>query len=206
LRRFVGFAEGPPQGTVLSAGSLDVENRLAPIVKTALVRKGYVADAGDTASCTNNTASVQLNCTAPCTDDLSNIGTGDFHVSVAVTTKQFGPAAILSQRPVCDHSMFWDLHLVGGGTLEMETDDGLAPGDYTVITTAATVNDGNPHLVVAQRVGGLLTISIDGVVSGTQASSPANFGALVPMALGTDVCVPYAGFVGTIANVCVASP
>jgi Domain of unknown function (DUF4136) len=41
-----GFAEGPPQGTVLSAGSLDVENRLGSIVRTALVRRGYAENAG----------------------------------------------------------------------------------------------------------------------------------------------------------------
>jgi hypothetical protein len=116
-----------------------------------------------------------------------------------------GTAAILNQRPVCDHSMFWDLHLLTGGTLEMETDDGA--GDYTVLTTAGIlpVNDGNQHQVSVQRVGGMLTISIDGA-STPPVASLANFAGLVALRQGTNVCVGETANVVSFSNVCVASP
>jgi hypothetical protein len=163
-----------------------------------------VADSG--ASCTNNTATVQLTCTA-CTDDLSNIGTGDFRISLTLTTTQNALAAILNQRPTCNPGTFWDLRLNPGGVLEMETDDNGGLADLTTLVTTATVNDGNPHQVLVERVSGMLTVSIDGVSTAAVAST-ASLGALPPLQQGTDVCVgadPTTTFVGTIANVCVAS-
>jgi hypothetical protein len=167
---------------------------------TATVTAG-VADGG--ASCTNNTASVQLTCTA-CTGDLSNIGTGDFRISLALTTTQNAQAAILNQRPTCNAGTFWDLRLLAGGTLQMETDDNGGLATITTLQTTATVNDGNPHQVVVERVSGMLTVSIDGVSTG--AASNASLGALPPLQQGTDVCVGQDQttlFVGTIADVCV---
>ncbi|HSY20930.1 MAG TPA: DUF4136 domain-containing protein [Polyangiaceae bacterium] len=43
-----GFADGPPAGSQLSPGSLDVENRLRVLVAGARARKGYVESAGMT--------------------------------------------------------------------------------------------------------------------------------------------------------------
>jgi hypothetical protein len=174
-----------------------------------------VVDGGG-ASCTNNTASVQLTCTgsstaSSCAGDLSNIGTGDFHISLALTTLQNNTeTAVLNQRSFCGHSNFWDLHLLANGTLQIETDDTLVPepADYTVLPTTGIVNVGIQHQVLVDRVGGMLTISLDGVSSGPVASV-ANFGTLAPLQAGTDVCVQAGSgevnFVGTIAN-CVASP
>jgi hypothetical protein len=116
-----------------------------------------------------------------------------------------GTGAILNQRPICDHSMFWDLHLLAGGTLEMETDDG-SPTGYTVLTTAGTVNDGNSHQVSVQRVGGMLTISIDGTSTTGPVASNANFGALVALRQGLAVCAGESAGVVSIASVCVGSP
>ena len=39
-----GLADNPPTGFQVSSGSLDVENRLRPLVEGALARKGYAED------------------------------------------------------------------------------------------------------------------------------------------------------------------
>jgi hypothetical protein len=143
-------------------------------------------------------------CTA-CTGDLSNIGTGDFRISLTVTTTQKTEAAILNQRPICDPGMFWDLRMLASGGLEMETDDNGGLATITTVETTATVNDGNPHQVLVERVSGMLTVSIDGVSTAAVASN-ASLGALRPLQQGTDVCVGQDQttlFVGTIASVCV---
>jgi hypothetical protein len=201
---------GTGSGTFSNAtGASPTFTCTSPGPVTVTVAASIVGGGGG--SCTSNTASVQLTCTGtaapPCAGDLTGIATGDFHISLTLTTPPLWPdtGAILNQRPICDHSMFWDLHLLAGGTLEMETDDGVLPTDYTVVTTAATVNDGNPHQVLVQRMGGVLTILIDGVSSSPVASN-ASFGALVPLRQGTNVCVGENPNVVTIANVCVASP
>jgi hypothetical protein len=197
---------GTYSGTLSSAtGASPTFTCTTPGPVTVTVAASAVNGGG--ASCTNNTASVQLTClaTAGCPDDLSNIGTGDFHISFTVTTTQGVEASILNQRSGCFHGMFWDLSLLADGVLQMETDDSASGADYTVLTTAATVNDGNPHQVIVERVSGMLTVSV-GSVSTAAAASTANFGALVPLRQGTDVCTGDAPFAGSISNVCVTSP
>jgi hypothetical protein len=140
-----------------------------------------------------------------CTGDLSNVGAGDFLVTWTVTTTQTGLVALVNQRRTCAPSVFWDIRMTGG-LLEIEVDDVT---NYTnLFTTGATINDGRPHDVAARRVSGTLTASVDGVDVGSGASL-ASLGALPPLASGTDVCVTSsdgtAAFVGTLANVCVAS-
>jgi hypothetical protein len=60
------------------------------------------------------------------------------------------------------------------------------------------------------RVSGVLTIRIDGAVSGV-GSCTASLGALAPLRVGTDICgptsnPPTAASTGTISNVCITKP
>src|SRR5258706_9335725 len=87
-----------------------------------------------------------------CTGDLSNVGNGDFHVSFMLTTNQAGIVALASQRGICMHGRFWDVHLVNGA-ISPETDDGVR---YTSFNSTRTVNDGKPHAIVVARVAGTL--------------------------------------------------
>jgi len=158
-------------------------------------------------------------CAAPsdgsaCVDTLSNIGAGDFHIRLVVTTTETGLIALVDQRAICSLGMFWDLraypdHLV------FETDDGLqVTGHYTHFDVTNThINDGQPHCLVAQRVGRSVTVFVDGVPSGSVPSLSV-FGQLPPLMKGRDPCEgsPDAGkdgtkpFVGVMANLCITSP
>ena len=139
-----------------------------------------------------------------CTGDLSGVGTGDFQVSLSVTTQQPGLVALANQRAQCTPSVFWDIRM-NSGLLFVEVDD---VAHYTAIhTTGATINDGRAHAVAVRRIAGVLTVSVDGVDTGAQASL-ASLDALAPLATGTDSCVQSmdgtAAFSGQIAAVCVA--
>jgi hypothetical protein len=138
---------------------------------------------------------------ATCTDDLSGIGTGDFHISVTVTTTQAGPAALLNQRSACGHGMFWDLRLASGGGLQFETDDTTT---YVNLLGTHVVNDGKQHAITVARVSKSITVAVDGTptVSGASATS---FAKLSPLEKGVDPCDGHgtSAFSGTLANPCV---
>jgi hypothetical protein len=140
-----------------------------------------------------------------CTGDLSNIGTGDFRIAFSLSSTLASSAAILNQRSVCGHGVFWDVRLGGtnGSAIRVETDDGTNYTDLNSVGTA--VNDGKTHNVVVTRVAGTLAIAIDGAASGSSASNSA-LGQLALLVTGTDVCVGQLGcvaFAGTLSNVCV---
>ena len=119
-----------------------------------------------------------------CSQDLSNIGAGDFSVSFSLRTTQAGLVALLNQRTACSPSTFWDVRL-SSGEIQVETDDGAS---YVQLTsTGPELDDGALHVLLVDRIGGTVTIYVDGVASGN-ASSSSSLGALPPLATGTDVC------------------
>jgi hypothetical protein len=158
---------------------------------------------------------------APCVNgvtDLSNIGTGDFHISFRVATTQTGWVALLNQRSTCYFGMYWDISQCGAGVacpegaLIVQTDDTpTSSATYQTVHSTATINDGNLHDVEVARVSGVLTIQIDGAVSGTGPSA-ASLGAMPALRIGTSVCgaansPPFAAFAGTmLSDVCITSP
>jgi hypothetical protein len=164
----------------------------------------------------SNSMDASVACALPgdgsaCVDTLSNIGAGDFHIRLVVTTTETGLIALVDQRAICTLGMFWDLraypdHLV------FETDDGLQ-GHYTHFDVTNThVNDGQPHCLVAQRVGRSVTVFVDGVPSGP-VPSLAVLGQLPPLMKGRDPCEGTDSghdgtkpFVGVIANLCITTP
>jgi hypothetical protein len=140
-----------------------------------------------------------------CSGDLSNIGSGDFRVSFVITTTQTQFAALVNQRAVCAHAVFWDVRMTTGGLLAVETDDDT---NYTPLTSSgAKVNDGRPHDVLVQRAAGTLTVYVDGVASGA-APSIASFGQLPPLRSGADACTAAIDgtmtFTGTLTDLCVS--
>jgi hypothetical protein len=142
----------------------------------------------------------------PCTGNLSNVGTADFHVSLTVTTTQAGLVALVNQRATCAPSVFWDIRMQDG-LLFVEVDDVT---HYTALSEAGTsINDGVSHAVRVERAASVVTAYVDGVEM-SASPAPEALGALPPLASGTDVCVTSsdgtAAFIGTITNVCVGSP
>src|SRR5438067_1881323 len=86
--------------------------------------------------------------------DLSNVGTGDFHVAFTISTTAHQSSAVIGQRAACAHGVFWDVRMSPEGMLVVETDG----GDYTVLTASSSVNDGYPHDIAITRMQGTLAI------------------------------------------------
>ena len=144
---------------------------------------------------------------AGCSGDLSDIGASDFSIAFELRTTQSGLAALINQRAACSLGMFWDLRL-SSGELRFETDDGSHSTNFT--STGPEIDDGASHTIVVTRISGTAAITVDGNSYGS-AGSQASFGALAPLATGTDVCEGddgdgTAAFEGTISEVCVGTP
>jgi hypothetical protein len=140
-----------------------------------------------------------------CSSNLSNIGTGNFVISIDLRTTESGLAALVNQRASCSSSTYWDLRL-SSGELRFESDDGTSYTDLT--STGPEIDDGAPHTVLVQRVDQTVTIYVDGNASGAAASRAA-FGALPSLALESDPCDGYDGtaaYQGTLAVVCIGAP
>ena len=155
---------------------------------------------------------------SPCTGDLSDIGMGDFHISLTLTTTQQGWVALVNQRSSCGGGMYWDVR-IDSGQLVIETDDGVFELDAssenprTTLAPGVIVNDGKPHCIRIERVAQILSIAVDGVVAGS-ASSISSFAKLPPLTTGTDPCdcidegcvPPEGAFLGAVSELCVGSP
>jgi hypothetical protein len=150
-----------------------------------------------------------------CKNDLSNVGTADFHISFTLRTKQTGQAAVVNQRPACGFAMFWDITLDDQGRVLAETDDYSPTGGsmaYASVTSTVAVNDGRPHAIVVQRVAQVLTVKIDGAASGSTPVA-SNLHLLPALQEGVDACdvgscsnCVRQPRVGSITNFCATSP
>lgn len=136
----------------------------------------------------------------PCTMDLSNVGTGDFHISFAITTEATGlTLALVNQQTVCDQSS-WAITLNSEGGIVATT------GDVSV-EAGDSVNDGTPHQVVVERVNGNLSYLDNGTLRSSIVSDSFAFAVLPPLVVGTSTCpgtAPLAGL-GTVTDLCVAT-
>ena len=146
---------------------------------------------------------------AACTNNLTNVGTGAFHVAFAIqTTQTSGSFAAVSQRTGCTAGNFWDVR-IQGGVVVVETDQltDASPND-TVLSGCTAVNDGKPHTVSILRTNGILSVYVDGTLD-VIGTSNASFSALPALAVETDSCVGVDGTVpfdttkGTLTSVCV---
>jgi hypothetical protein len=151
-----------------------------------------------------------------CADEISNIGTANFWISFTLASTQTGWMSLVNQRTVCAGGMFWDIRM-DDGYIVVETDDGMFDSDggwlenpRTTLTSSVAANDGVAHCIVVQRVEGVLSLAIDGLLVG-EAPSVTSFAALAPLAVGIDVCdcagptcaPPQVALIGTVGAVCV---
>jgi hypothetical protein len=159
-----------------------------------------------------------------CRNDLSNIGVGDFRITLRITTASAQHDALVNQRAHCGNGMFWDVRTTGG-QVRIETDDHVSGSDptahFTGMSSTARVDDGHPHCVIISRKAQTMTIFIDGVAAGST-TSMASFAQLAPLVSGTDPCdgqgctsVPGFGtpcrdgtnpFAGALSDLCLESP
>mgnify|MGYP001403147502 CR=1 FL=1 len=188
---------GPPESSVPEAGDGSAADSLAETGSPGGADSSDSSDSSDASDASDDGPT--------CTGTLSNVGTGDFDVSFAVTTTQGGLVALVNQRQHCGPAVFWDVRL-DNGSLRTEVDDVTT---YAMITTVgAVVNDGQRHRVLVQRRSGALDVYIDGVLS-ANGGSGQNLTALPPASVGVDVCDGNDGtvaLVGSIDALCIENP
>jgi hypothetical protein len=191
-------ASGPapiPGGDDARDASTELAGRDAAVGALDSASDARADDARDAAACVNGTR------------DLSNIGTGDFHISFRVATTQAGWVALLNQRSTCFYDLFWDIREAPDGTISVELDDRTST-NYRSVKSPVKINDGNLHDIEVARVSGMMTIQIDGAPSVTGASA-VSLGAMPALRIGTDICGPTsnpatAAFAGkTLSDVCI---
>jgi hypothetical protein len=135
-----------------------------------------------------------------CLTTLSGVGPADFYVSFLLTTTTTSAMALVNQSGACQAacggraSTEWDVFLAPDGLVQVETDDGVA-ADRIFVLNGAHVNDGNPHHIIASRVGGQLSVSVDGVSSATVSDSN-ELTTLPALVVGSDPCAASSGAAG----------
>ena len=151
-------------------------------------------------------------CDAPtCVTDLSNVGTGDFHIAFTLTINSAASQTIdlLNQRSGCDMaSTFWDVTLSPSGGIGAATNSTTDAGGYAETGVAGNVNDGLPHRIVVERVSGMLSDSIDGMQKSAPVADEYSFAVLPSLVIGADQC-PNIGSLtshGSISEVCLSAP
>jgi len=141
------------------------------------------------------------------TNDLSNVGPGNFEIAFQIVTTQQGLMALLNQRAVCTYAAFWAIRQSASGKVLIELDN-ASPASYESLESTRTINDGQPHDVVVARAGGKLTIRVDGAPAGQRASSTP-LGLMPPLRVGDDVCTnavknpPTLPLNGTLSAPCI---
>jgi hypothetical protein len=135
-----------------------------------------------------------------CANDLSNIQTGDFHISfdvLAATTVTDGP--LLEQRGSCDQ--YTNHVVIAEQSTRIIAEIGYGVGSVNV-QSIDTVNDGIWHHVVVARVSGTLSITIDGQLDNSIPNAGSvPLGPLALLQVGRSACTT--SFAGQIKSVCV---
>jgi hypothetical protein len=125
------------------------------------------------------------------------VGTGAFALAAWVRTSADG--VIVQQRDAGQSNGQYQL-AVSGGKVYFWTYAGGAYGFN--FTSNASVNDGQWHLIVAQRLAnGTGQIFIDGALDNSQAAAPVALGGGIHVYLGEDVRDAVNNFVGQIDQV-----
>jgi hypothetical protein len=168
--------------------------------------QGGASEGGATGEGGAGGASEEVTCeVAPtCSQDLSNIGTGDFSISFKITTTAQVSSGIVAQRQICMHSKFWDIRVRASGTgISIETDDQV---NYTSLVAPMTIDDGAPHEVRICRKSGVIYAFADGTLS-VQGASLTSFETLPSFASKTSVCSAFGTVTldGTLEDVCVGA-
>ncbi len=117
---------------------------------------------------------------------LGNFGTGDFAIEgrIKTTTKN---RFILSKRGVCGCDNFFNVAINGSGNLRMELYENGSCGNGGNIVGTSDVTDGNWHHFAVNRVNGVISIYVDGIieVSSTNTTDLDNTADLI---IGNNPC------------------
>jgi hypothetical protein len=132
-----------------------------------------------------------------------DFGLSDFTIAFAIATTSTGVIQeVLSNRPICTVSSFWDVRSGTDGTLSLEI---LETPANSGVSTTVNVMDGAFHTVVFTRSGTLVTAYVDGMnVSQNDSGLLANLSNSALLSVGAGPCVGADGTVpleGTIDEI-----
>jgi hypothetical protein len=141
-----------------------------------------------------------------CSNDLSNIGTGDFEIALELRSPAVSASAIASQRQSCGESYFWDLRMADG-LLGFELDDNGA--HYAACRGTVPVNDRNTHSIVIRRESLVVSMYVDCQLDVT-CSMPASLSMPLPaVEVGFSPCSDAGSgdgtspLIGKVSSLCV---
>jgi hypothetical protein len=135
-----------------------------------------------------------------CANDLSDIQTGDFHISFDVLSMPQSSGPLLEQRAVCDpYSVDWLIAEQLTYNIIVQIGDGAG---YVNLDSIATINDGVWHHVVVARVSATLSITIDRQLDNSIPNGGVSLGPLALLQVGKSACA--APFAGQVKNVCIS--
>ncbi len=122
---------------------------------------------------------------------VGNFGTDDatitFSINTTATTAPY--MEIMSKRPICNYSSFWDVRMISGGKIFAEF-DGSDTTNYEVITGTRLINDGAWHGVTLTRRGPKIALYVDGTPDGSATlPATANVSNAATMSFGQGPCV-----------------
>ena len=145
-----------------------------------------------------------------CSSDLSNIGTAAFAINLTATTTAKVQSDIANQRGDCNGLTpgdgFWDIYMNANGTVSCTITDGTKRAD---LTTTATINDGQPHVITLVRNAGAISLLIDKLLpAATKADPGISLATLTALKIGSDVCDQfgtYHALVGSVTGPCMNS-
>ncbi|HVC96606.1 MAG TPA: LamG-like jellyroll fold domain-containing protein [Pirellulales bacterium] len=112
-------------------------------------------------------------------------GTGAFAVAAWIKTTATGAEVVLNQRDPANYNGEYALNIISGKVNWYTFGDNQFGFNFT---SNASVNDGNWHLIVAQRLAdGTGQIYIDGALDSSQAAAPVPLGGGFHVYIGEDV-------------------
>ena len=123
-----------------------------------------------------------------------NLGTNDFTIAYWQKTTNTGVAYVMSKRPVCGHSSFWDAAMTDGSP-SIELDQDAAGSNYFSVGMPALPADNQWHHVAVVRRGTNLFCYRDAVLGGATITSGIT--RITNSALMKAGSSPCAGFSGT---------
>lgn len=122
-------------------------------------------------------------------NDLGNFGEANFTIEGWIKTTRSG--VLLSKRPFCGCSNFWNLLILENGTLEWENYEEECTNVVVRSELGNTViNDGEWHHIAVRRSGSTLSFFIDGVLDISHRNiSSIDINNDAPFQIGNSVCV-----------------
>jgi len=143
---------------------------------------GYAAGHSGQAMSFDGTNSVSI------PQPAGNFGTDDGTVSFWLRSTQAEKSNLVESRDSCDNADGWDIRLNRPGYANTVSIETWGSSGYQTTGGTTPINDGTWHKITVSRVSGLLSLGIDGIREGVEASVDSTLSTTAPVQLGVGPC------------------